>query len=90
MPPYFAASSGSERIHLKAFSNLSSRVSIYSARDDFSAAAMTNPTVPPEFTNVIAAPVQVGRHVVVGSGSVVLPDRSVADGGSCHWLPLAC
>lgn len=64
---------GAGKITMSDFSGLSSRVSIYSSSDDYSGAAMTNPTVPSQYTNVTHADVFIGRHAIVGSGSVVLP-----------------
>jgi galactoside O-acetyltransferase len=68
---------GRGRIELVDFSNLSGRVSIYSSSDDFSGGAMTNPTIPPEFTNVRSSPVILERHTIVGAGSVILPGVSI-------------
>jgi dTDP-4-amino-4,6-dideoxy-D-glucose acyltransferase len=64
---------GNGTVTLGDFSGLSSRVSIYSSSDDYSGASMTNPTLPLEFTNVHHASVMVGRHVIIGAGSIVLP-----------------
>lgn len=64
---------GAGKITLSDFSGLSSRVSIYSSSDDYSGATMTNPTVPSEFTGVIHGDVLLGKHVILGSGSVILP-----------------
>jgi acetyltransferase-like isoleucine patch superfamily enzyme len=33
----------------------------------------TGPTVPDKFKNIISKPVFLGKHVIVGSGSVILP-----------------
>jgi galactoside O-acetyltransferase len=71
---------GQGRITLSDFCNLSSRVSIYSSSDDFSGAAMTNPMVPARYTRVNSADVFLGRHVIVGSGTVVLPGACLNDG----------
>jgi acetyltransferase-like isoleucine patch superfamily enzyme len=71
---------GRGKIRVGDFANLSSRVSIYSSSDDYSGAAMTNPTIPEEFTNVFHADVEVGRHVIVGSGSIVLPGIVIEEG----------
>lgn len=70
------------------FANLSQGVRIYTISDDYSGAAMTNPTVPPEFTNVTLAPVTVGRHVIIGSGSVVLPGADLGEGVAVGALSL--
>ena len=79
---------GRADITLDDFSNLSSRVSLYSSSDDFSGAWMTNPTVPEAVTNVQSAPVIVARHVVVGSGSVILPGAHIAEGCAIGALSL--
>jgi dTDP-4-amino-4,6-dideoxy-D-glucose acyltransferase len=71
---------GSEKISLRDFSGLASRVTIYSSSDDYSGASMTNPMVPPEFTDVTHAPVTLGSHVIVGSGSVILPGVTLEEG----------
>jgi acetyltransferase-like isoleucine patch superfamily enzyme len=78
---------GKEKIELNDFSGLSARVSIYSSSDDYSGSYMTNPTVPTEYTGVHHAPVSLGRHVIVGTGSVILPgavlEQGVAVGALC-------
>lgn len=79
---------GGGRITLSDFSNLSSRVSIYSSNDDYSGSTMTNPMVPDNLKNVQHAPVYIGRHVIVGSGSVVLPGTVLGDGSAVGALSL--
>lgn len=85
----FCFLAGKLEIRLDDFSGLSSRVSVYSSSDDYSGAALTNPTVALEFTNVQSAPVHLGRHVIVGSGSVVLPGTQFGDGAALGALSLA-
>jgi galactoside O-acetyltransferase len=79
---------GKGRIELKDFSNLSSRVAIYSSTDDFSGEWMTNPTVPSSLTNVTSGPVTLGQHVVVGTGSCILPNVEIGDGSAVAALSL--
>ncbi len=79
---------GAGEIRLCDFSNISSRVSIYSSSDDYSGSSMTNPMVPAEFTHVLEAHVWVGRHVIVGCGSVVLPGVRLDDGVAIGALSL--
>lgn len=71
---------GKGRIWLKKYSNISSRVSIYSSSDDFTGEFMTNPTVDEKFTNVLVRDVTVGEHVIIGSGTVVLPGVELGTG----------
>lgn len=84
----FCSLIGNGRIYLGDFSNLSSKVSIYSSNDDYSGEYMTNPTVPCRFTNVTHAPVKVGRHVIIGAGSVVLPGVTLHEGSGVGALSL--
>lgn len=69
-------------ITMKDFSGISQGVKIYSTSDDYSGKYMTNPTVPVEFTNVNRLPVIIGRHVIIGSQSVIMPGVILADGSA--------
>lgn len=75
-------------ITLGDFSGLSQGVKLYSATDDYTGGALTNPTVPAEFTQVHRAPLSLGRHVIVGAGSVVLPGANIAEGAAVGALSL--
>jgi len=79
---------GAGRIRLDDFSNLSSRVSIYSSNDDYSGEHLTNPTIPDQFTGVTHAAVLLGKHVIVGAGAVVLPGVCLEDGVAVGSLSL--
>lgn len=70
---------GNGTIIMENFSGLSSRVSIYSSTDDYSGNYLTNPTVNEEFTNVISGTVRLGKHVIVGSSCVILPNVNLDD-----------
>jgi galactoside O-acetyltransferase len=84
----FAFLAGAARIELRDFANLSGRVSIYSSNDDYSGNALMGPTVPDELRNVTNAPVVLGRHAIVGAGSVVLPGVEIGDGAAVGALTL--
>jgi galactoside O-acetyltransferase len=79
---------GAGKITLCDFSGLSSHVSIYSSNDDYSGTAMTNPTIPSEFTNVFHADVVIGRHAVIGAGAVILPGVTLGEGVAIGALSL--
>ncbi|MEO8577161.1 MAG: acyltransferase [Gemmatimonadales bacterium] len=79
---------GKARIDLEDFANISGRVSIYSSTDDFSGEFMTNPTVPAVYTNVSSSPVRIGRHAIVGAGSVLLPGTILGAGAAVGALSL--
>jgi dTDP-4-amino-4,6-dideoxy-D-glucose acyltransferase len=79
---------GKERITLGDFAGLSARVSVYSSSDDYSGAALTNPTVPDEFKKVDHRPVVIGRHCIVGAGAIILPGVTLEDGSAVSALAL--
>ena len=79
---------GKGLIKLSDFCNISSRVSIYSSNDDYSGSFMTNPMVDSKFTNVNHEDVYIGKHVIVGSGCVLLPGSELEDGCGIGALSL--
>lgn len=79
---------GAGKITLSDFSNISSRVSIYSSSDDYTGEMMTNPTIPTAYTGVQSADVFLGKHVIVGSGSVILPGVTLEEGVAIGALSL--
>jgi galactoside O-acetyltransferase len=79
---------GAGRIILSDFSAISARTCVYSSNDDYSGATLTNPTVSDQYKNVRHADVFLGRHVIVGSGSVILPGVMLEDGVAIGALSL--
>ena len=73
---------GKANVTLNNFCNISSRVSIYSSNDDYSGDYMTNPMVPIEYTNVKHEAVIIGKHSIIGSGSVILPGCDIGEGAA--------
>jgi acetyltransferase-like isoleucine patch superfamily enzyme len=74
---YFAGRGG---IELRDFSNISSGVRLYSVSDDFSGRTLTNPTIPEQYKSLQFGSVTVGRHAVIGAGTVVLPGVEIGEG----------
>lgn len=84
----FSSLIGAGKITLESFVNISSRVSIYSSNDDYSGVTMTNPMVPEEFKSVQSARVRLSKHVIVGSGSIILPGVTLHEGAAVGALSL--
>ncbi len=80
--------SAGDGITMEDFSGLSQGVRIYSKTDDYSGNHLTNPTVPGKYTGVTGGTVVLSRHVIVGSGTVILPDVHVGEGTSIGALSL--
>jgi len=79
---------GQGKITLQNYCNISGRVSIYSSNDDYSGEWMTNPTVPPQYTNVLSQDIVVKKHTIVGVGSVILPGVTIGEGCAIGTLSL--
>ncbi|WP_281725742.1 acyltransferase [Lachnoclostridium phocaeense] len=79
---YSALYGGLAGIYIEDFSNISSRVSIYSVSDDYSGGSMTNPMVPEEYKKVTSLPVYLRKHVIIGASSVILPGVELKEGSS--------
>lgn len=71
---------GAGNIQIDAYANISSRVSIYSSSDDYSGRTMSNPMIPDKYKKVIHADVKVNKHVIIGSGSIIMPGVVLEDG----------
>lgn len=84
----YASMIGAGRIVLGDYSCLSGRVSIYSSNDDYSGAHLTNPTVPDRYRGVVSADVVVGRHALIGAGTVVLPGVTIGEGAAVGAMSL--
>jgi len=84
----FSSLIGKAKITMKDYSGVSSRVSVYSSSDKYDGEWMTNPCLPTTVTNTIHKEVVIGKHVVIGSNSVVLPGVTLCDGSSVGAMSL--
>lgn len=84
----FCSLIGSANIKIDDFSNMSSRVSIYSSSDDYSGETMTNPMVPDIYKKVLHEDVCLDKHVIIGAGAVILPGVYLETGVAVGSLSL--
>jgi acetyltransferase-like isoleucine patch superfamily enzyme len=80
--------SAGDGIRMEDFSGIATGVRLYTRTDDFTGSFLTGPMVPHEFTRATRGMVTLGRHVVVGSQSVVLPNVSIGEGSCVGALSL--
>lgn len=79
----YCALFGSCGIVMEDFSGLSARVLLYSQSDDYSGYSLTNPTVPDHYKpGIKKGKVVLGRHVIVGANSTILPGITLAEGAA--------
>ena len=78
--PNFCFIGSRSGITLQDFSTLAPGVKLFSASDDYSGNFLTNVTVPSEMTGCFSAPIEIGKHVIIGTNSVILPGVKIGDG----------
>jgi acetyltransferase-like isoleucine patch superfamily enzyme len=78
----FCSVIGGGRFYMEDFSGLSAGCRIITATDDFSGNALTNPTVPSEYTNVVPNSVHIGKHAILGTNVVVYPGVTIGEGAA--------
>jgi len=70
------------------FAGLSPQVTIVTLSDDYSGGKLTNPTVARRMTGGDQGRVTLGRHVIIGAGSVIFPAVTIGEGSSIGALSL--
>ena len=79
---------GSEGFKMEDFSGLAPGVNIFTGSDDYSGKKLTNPTVDRKYIGGKSGEVVLGRHVIIGSNSVILPGVHIGEGSSVGALSL--
>ena len=71
---------GREGIVFGDYSGLAFNVCLFAQSDDYTGAALTNPTVPMALRRIRRGRITLGRHVIVGTRAVVFPGVDLAEG----------
>ncbi len=61
---------------------ISTRLSLFTASDDYSANTLGGPTTPREYTTQIVGPVSIGTGTMIGAHCVILPNVRIGVGAS--------
>lgn len=75
-------------IEIDDYAALSHGVRILTAIDDFSGRSMAGSTLPDEVLRVHSAPVRLGRHVPIGTGTLILPGVEIGEGAAVGAMSL--
>lgn len=86
--PMCLVAGGKPGIFMHDFCALAYGVKVFAQTDDYSGATLTNSNVPARFKREIFSPVTLGKHVIVGAGSVVMPGVAIAEGCSVGAMSL--
>lgn len=75
-------------IKFNNFSGLSSGVKLFGSSDNYSGNYLTNPTVDSKYLGTIKGDIILHKHVIIGSGSIVLPNITLNEGTAIGSLSL--
>ncbi len=78
--PLCLMAGGEKGIFMDDFSGLAYHVQLFSQSDDYTGQAMTNPTISAIYKQETKKSVRLGRHVIIGAGSIVFPGVHIAEG----------
>lgn len=73
---------GESGVTMEDFSGLAYGCQVFTQSDDYSGKTLTNPTVPSAYKTETKSPINIGRHVIIGTNSIVLPGIDLAEGCS--------
>ena len=86
--PMSLVAGGEKGIVFKDFSGLAYQVQVFTQSDDYSGRTLTNPTIPSIYKSETKIGIVVGKHVIIGAGSIIFPGVNIADGCSIGALTL--
>lgn len=80
--------SGFYGVILNEFSSMAANTVIYSASDDYSGNFLTAQAIPQEYTSHIGGLVTVGKHVIIGAGTIIIGACNIGTGCSIGSMSL--
>lgn len=86
--PFCLVAGVEKGIVFEDFSGLAYQVQVFTQSDDYSGKTMTNPTIPKKFKKEYMKEVIIGKHSIVGAGSIIMPGVVLAEGTSIGALSL--
>lgn len=80
--------SGSDGFTMEDYTGMSPGVLVFTSSDDYTGKKMTNPTLPRHLIGGPCGPVALRKHVIIGAGSVILPNVTIGEGSSVGSMSL--
>ena len=69
-----------EELVIGDFSGLAFGCTLFTSSDDYSGNSLTNPTIPDKYKRITNKKIVLGRHVILGTSTIVFPGVEVAEG----------
>ncbi len=86
--PMCLVAGGLPGIFLSDFCTLAYGVKIFAQSDDYSGFTLTNSLIPKKYKAEIYKSISVGRHAIIGAGSIIFPGADIAEGCSVGAMSL--
>lgn len=80
---------GAGKITLKDFAGIAFHSVLTASSDDYTGRSLTGPTVPDEYRKtMVVGDIVIGKHVIIGTSCVILPNVNIGDGSAVGALSL--
>ena len=76
----FSSYAGGGELSIDDFAGISMGTRVFTGTDDFMGAGLTGPKIPIEFRAVERSFVRIGKYVIIGANSVILPSVRIGEG----------
>ncbi len=86
--PFCNIAGGVKGVLMEDFSGLAYGVNVFTQSDDYSGCTMTNPTVPEYLKNEFKKEIYIGKHVIIGAGSYIMPGVRLEEGTAVGAMSL--
>lgn len=86
--PQCLVAGGEKGIIFEDFTGLAYQVQVFTQSDDYSGRTLTNPTIPDQFKNEYKKEVFIGKHSIIGAGSIIMPGVYISVGTSIGAMSL--
>ena len=80
--------SGRFGIIMHDFSGMAANTVLYSASDDYSGEFMTAQAIPQNYTSIRGGIIDIGKHVIIGSASIIIGGCKIEEGCSIGSMSL--
>lgn len=75
-------------IEIHDFAGFAYYVNAFTQTDDYSGMSLTNPTIPKIYKKEKIGSLKIGKHSIIGSNSIIMPNAHIAEGCSVGAMSL--
>jgi acetyltransferase-like isoleucine patch superfamily enzyme len=86
--PMCLVAGGEKGIEIEDFIALAYGVKVFTQSDDYSGKTMTNSNIPKKYKSEIKEEIIIGKHTIVGAGSIIMPGVQLREGTAIGAMSL--